>query len=261
MEQNPQGLLGRYHSKLAFVHRIADALVIMLVLRVSAASYGIVWGERYVIAGVLAILPFHIFGESMRLHRPWSDNPAGEFLRPIVFAWAPTALGLVVFAWSMKVTADYSRVAIGLWMISTPLALTLWRVVLHSLFRTLLARGPWGRRVAIVGANDHGERLAEVVMSTPSLGSGWSDSSTTSSLGGPRRQLVRGYSMRCPASWARRRRGGSANAVESAPHSPLACARGRRGSMARAAWSSMKEPLKNSIAPCLKRFGLREIND
>ena len=116
MEQNPQGLLGRYHSKLAFVHRIADALVIMLVLRVSAASYGIVWGERYVIAGVLAILLFHLFGESLRLHRPWSDNPAGEFLQPIVFAWAPTALGLAVFAWSMKVTADYSRVAIGLWM-------------------------------------------------------------------------------------------------------------------------------------------------
>ena len=170
MEQHLQGVLGQNHSKLAFVHRIADALIIMLVLRVSAALYGIVWSEHYLIASVLAMALFYLFGESLRLYRPWHGNSAHELLPPVIFAWVTTGLGLVVLAWMTKTTADYSRVTIGLWMIFTPLILILWRAALRSLLRALRAQSQSARHVAIAGANEHGERLAEVVTSTPSLG-------------------------------------------------------------------------------------------
>ncbi len=170
MEQHLQGLPSQNHSKLAFVHRIADALIIMLVLRVSAALYGNVWSERYLTASVFAMALFYLFGESLRLYRPWHGNPARELLPLIIFAWVSAGLGLVVLAWITKITADYSRVTIGLWMIFTPLILILWRVALRSLLRVLRAQSQSARRVAIAGANEHGERLAEIVTSTPSLG-------------------------------------------------------------------------------------------
>ena len=170
VEQGPQSLFDQNHAKIAFVHRIVDAVVIMLALRVSAASYSIEWNERYVIAGVLAMILFYLFGESVRLYRSRRGAPARELLRPVVFAWVSAGLALIVVAWMTKTTADYSRVTIGLWMIFTPLILILWRAALRSLLRVLRAQSQNARRVAIAGANEHGERLAEVVTSTPSLG-------------------------------------------------------------------------------------------
>ena len=146
-----------------------DGAIILLALWIGATAHGVSWSEYYLLAGILGILLFEIFGHGNGLYRSWPGTSPWQYLRTVATAWTWTALGLFVVAWMTKSTGGYSRVAIGLWLILAPLGLMSWRM----LGRTLLDaawKGRDMRRAAIVGANGHGERFARVVRSAPSLG-------------------------------------------------------------------------------------------
>ena len=157
-------------SKLALLSRGIDGVVILLALWIGTALHGVVWTERYLVAGILAVLLFEVFGQGHRLYRSWHGARARQYLQQVAAAWMWTGIGLILVAWMTKATADYSRVAIGLWMILAPLGLASWRVLGRALPGAARERGRDERRTAIAGANDHGERFARVVRSTPSLG-------------------------------------------------------------------------------------------
>lgn len=158
------------HLKTAFVSRALDALVILLGLWAGVALRGIAWTDRYTIAGVLAVLFFHVCGESVRLYHPWRGASPRQYLWPVLIAWLWTGFGLFVLAWVMKTTGHYSRIAVGLWMIFGLLGLTAWRVSSRALLGVVRAHGHDTRRVVIAGTGEHGQRLAHVMRSTPSLG-------------------------------------------------------------------------------------------
>lgn len=156
-------------SKLAFVSRGMDALVILLTLRTAAALYGVSWTERYTIAVILAMLFFYVFGERHRLYHSLSGVSVDQSLWPMGAAWLWTSFGLFVVAWMTKATADYSRVTIGLWMVFVPVGLMGWRASGRLLLDTMHKRSSDTRCAAIAGANDHGERFARFLRSTPAL--------------------------------------------------------------------------------------------
>ena len=157
-------------SKLALLSRGIDGAVILLALWIGTALHDVEWTERYLVAGILAVLLFEVFGQGNRLYRSWRGALTRQYLKPVVAAWMWTGFGLFLVAWMAKSTADYSRVAIGLWMIFAPLGLASWRVLGRALLGAARERGRNARRTAIVGANDRGEQFARVVRSTPSLG-------------------------------------------------------------------------------------------
>ncbi len=154
----------------AFVSRALDAFVILLGLWAGVALRGIAWTDRYTIAGVLAVLFFHVFGEGVRLYRPWHGASPRQYLWPVLVAWVWTGFGLCVLAWTVKTTGHYSRVAVGLWMIFGLLGLTVWRVAGRAVLGLVRAHGHDTRRAVIIGTGERGRQLAHVIRSTPSLG-------------------------------------------------------------------------------------------
>ena len=156
--------------KAAFVSRVADAFVILLASWAGAALHDVAWSDRYVAAAVLAVLLFHLLGESNRLYRHWRGASPRQYLWPVFAAWVWTGFGLFVLAWITKSTAHYSRVAVGLWMVFGLLGLMGWRMAGRAFLGSMRAHGHDVRRIVIAGAGERGRQLAEVVRSTPSLG-------------------------------------------------------------------------------------------
>lgn len=154
----------------ALASRALDAFVIVLALQVGTALHGVPWTERYTIAGVLAILLFHLFAEGLQLYRSWRGTTLNQSLQPVLAAWLCAGLGLAVLAWSTKTTADYSRVAAGLWMLLALVSLMGWRMLGRLVLGAAGVRGGEAQRVAIVGANDDGARFAQVLKASPELG-------------------------------------------------------------------------------------------
>ena len=160
----------RHRLKTAFVSRATDACVILLALWAGVTLHGVAWTDRYAIAGILAVLLFHIFGESLRLYRPWRGASHRQSLRPVVAVWMWTGFGLFVLAWMMKTTDSYSRIAVGLWMIFGLFGLAAWRVAGRALLGVVRTHGHDARRAVIVGVGERGRQLAHVMRSTPALG-------------------------------------------------------------------------------------------
>ena len=66
------GLVRPHSSKIAFFHRIIDALVILVALAISLEmTHGLDLEGPYVQAGILAVLLFSMFGSSQRLYGSW----------------------------------------------------------------------------------------------------------------------------------------------------------------------------------------------
>lgn len=157
-------------SKTAFVSRVADALVILISSWAGTALHGLAWTDRYVVAGVLAVLIFDLLGQSRRLYHPWRGASPRQYLWPVLVAWVWTGFGLFVLAWIMKSTAHYSRMAIGLWAVFGLLGLMGWRMAGRAFLSSMRAHGHDARRIVIAGTGEHARHLAHVVRSTPAFG-------------------------------------------------------------------------------------------
>ncbi len=81
-------------------------------------------------------------------------------VRRVLSAWVITFCVLLAIAFVLKITGFYSRVVIVSWLVITPAALSVTRL-LFSRWVTRQARdGRFASRTVIVGAGEHGQRLA-----------------------------------------------------------------------------------------------------
>jgi putative colanic acid biosynthesis UDP-glucose lipid carrier transferase len=164
------GLIRHHQSKLAFIYRISDALIIWHSLYLSAWAYGVPWQTNYTAAALAAMFVFYLVAESMQLYRSWRGVALKEYLHPPLMTWAISVFILLVLGYVTKTTGSYSRVTLGLWVLSAPIALLLWRLCVRHFLSMMRAHGYNSRRVAIVGANQQGAQLAQFIHETPSLG-------------------------------------------------------------------------------------------
>ncbi len=98
-----------------------------------------------------------------------SDNALPRF-RKVLQAWIFTWLALLALTFLMKNTSVYSRVVVTGWMLTTPILLIAYRLILSyatSRFRNL---GFNTRKIAILGAGLLGQRLAASVFDNKALG-------------------------------------------------------------------------------------------
>ncbi|MEA3276731.1 MAG: undecaprenyl-phosphate glucose phosphotransferase [Pseudomonadota bacterium] len=170
MTHSQTGIIREHQSRLAFLYRISDSLIILAALYLSAGIYGIPWTEHYLIAGVLAMILFYIAAESVQLYRSWRGVPLRQQVQPLAVSWVMTTFSLLVIAYMTKTTGTFSRVAIGAWMISVPVVLILWRAVVNDALGLLRANGRNSRRVAIAGDTGLSDRLVRMIRSDPTLG-------------------------------------------------------------------------------------------
>jgi putative colanic acid biosynthesis UDP-glucose lipid carrier transferase len=164
------GLIRPHHSKLLALCRILDCLVIYGMLCSAVFLNGVSWDLQYDFAGLAAVLAFVFFSEYNDVYGAWRGSPMRREALRIMVSWMGVIVALAVLAFFSKTSTEYSRMAIGSWFILAPLAV----ITLHILRRLLLGyfrgQGKNSRAVAIVGANEMGERLSNSFLEMPWLG-------------------------------------------------------------------------------------------
>jgi polysaccharide biosynthesis protein PslA len=79
----------------------------------------------------------------------------------VFMAWVTACCALIVLAFGLKISENYSRLWVGVWFISTTGLLVLGRVIIEQWVRKWSAVGRFADRTIIVGAGKQGLRLAE----------------------------------------------------------------------------------------------------
>lgn len=144
--------------------RFADVAAIGLGLWLAYALRGLHDPGRYVLAGALAQLLYLLLRGGAADGRDAVSGMPGADVSAALGAWGATLSVLLASAWMTKTSADYSRIAVGLWALFAGFGLTGWRLALRAVWgRAGARRDP--PAAAIAGAGPEAQRFARFVES------------------------------------------------------------------------------------------------
>ncbi len=161
--QQSTGLIRPHRAKLALFYRVVDIAVINGCLVVACVLEAEPWHERYGFAAATAALFFTLFAERHHLYRSWRIATVGQELAQLGLSWCGSVVGLLAVFFVLQPHSGFHRLVILEWWLLVPVVLALWRTSFRSVLRTARRYGRNSRRVAIVGANELGARLAKTV--------------------------------------------------------------------------------------------------
>lgn len=139
---------------LSYIYRIADVVIVCLCLLAALQFYQVGFSSRLLSAMLLSVMGYLLFAEMFSLYRSWRAFSSIKLLVSTAAAWVFACCLLFVLAFMLKVGEDFSRLAIGTWMLSTLITLCLWRMILRQVLKSLRRAGFNSRSAAIVGLNE-----------------------------------------------------------------------------------------------------------
>ena len=123
--------------------------------------------QRYATAGIIGATGLTALLRRDGYYDFESLISSSRALRGIIARWAVIVLGLIAFAFALKVTEDFSRFWLFTWSGVSILLLTVVRVGAAAyLRRAVRDGGVFARRIAIVGANDDSARFMRQAVDT-----------------------------------------------------------------------------------------------
>ena len=164
------GFKSSYSSRLSFVSRIGDALLVGLTLVVVARLYDVTWNDKYSLVLVVSIGSFLVVAGVQRVYTDSNALSLGRRSIKVCYIWFMVVMGLLLFGYATKTSADYSRLTLFTWIVLTPVLLILWHAVLLWVQGLLYRRGWNIRRVAIAGARDLGKQVAYSLLNSHNMG-------------------------------------------------------------------------------------------
>ncbi len=165
-----KGMIRQHGGELSIIHRILDITSILAALWLCAHLYGVTLGTYYKLAGLVAVIAFLFFAEWHALYESWRADSVRNEAWKIVSIWLLTCFVLLAIWFFSKSSIYFSRVTVVAWMITTPVALTVERVLLRYTLRHFRKLGLNSRAVAIVGSGGGAEQLAEAIQRSPWMG-------------------------------------------------------------------------------------------
>jgi len=170
MDKQNLGMIRPHHSKLVFVFRLIDSTLIFMSLYMAMQIYGIGISEQYFLLGIISVASFSVFSEGLRVYSSLRGASLREIAIPVVINWSLVVFACLGLAYFTKVSSDFSRVVVGIWLLLTPVVLVTFRILSKLALSHIRKNGYNSRTVAIVGAEEQGNRLASYIEQTPSLG-------------------------------------------------------------------------------------------
>jgi putative colanic acid biosynthesis UDP-glucose lipid carrier transferase len=162
--------VSRSDHGLIVLSKILDASVIAGALMTAATFYRSGWDPRYGLAALLAAILFFLFAEIAGLYRPWRGETLKRQFFQVLFVWVETFFILLLLAYAFKTSDYYSRIAVGIWLVATPLLLSGWRAIARKLFFAVASRSGSRRNAVVWGTGELGEQLARKIDQSPWLG-------------------------------------------------------------------------------------------
>ena len=112
------------------------------------------------------VIVFPLFG----MYSSWRGQSLVKQARVIFLSWLTVVVLMIVILFGMKISSDYSRLWLGLWMVSGLLFLLVSRMCIYGFLQYQRKKGRNYRCVVIVGAGDLGKRLLSNVADSPWTG-------------------------------------------------------------------------------------------
>jgi putative colanic acid biosynthesis UDP-glucose lipid carrier transferase len=169
--------MSQIHRRIAFqesllgsLHRLVDAAVICGTVGIALGYTGCAGSSELVTVAAATVLVYHLAAELAGLYRNWRGSRLRREVACVLLTWAyaaPILLGAGLFA---QYNGRFSYASKLIWIIGTPLAMVVARIVVRKAQQRLRARGFNARRVAICGVNELSMQLGRNITSAPELG-------------------------------------------------------------------------------------------
>lgn len=157
-------------SFFVWLHRALDATIPVLILYLINLVYINSWSDKYQVLGILGGLLLVIFSQGTGVYSQWRGRTLFAGFKLVIQAWLFTWLALLMIAFLFKDSSHFSRIVIASWAIATPATLFFYRLIIRSSMGYFRSHGVYSTRVAIIGAGELGQRLAETLNSAKMLG-------------------------------------------------------------------------------------------
>ena len=164
------GLLSTIQSSFSALYRTVDLLVIAALFLLSLQGYGVELDTHYQLVLLISLSCFLFISQSFDLYRSWRTSTTLTMLGYTSLVWIICCIILITLAYFTKTGTHYSRVAIGIWFISTFITLNMWRVAFRAMLFQFRKSGMNTKSVIIIGATPSGIKLADQIIANPQLG-------------------------------------------------------------------------------------------
>jgi putative colanic acid biosynthesis UDP-glucose lipid carrier transferase len=145
-------------SSFVWLHRLIDTLVPPATLFLCSLNYGVDW-NNYSHAALLSGLLLPIMNQFNGLYRSWRGRSIFEGSRITLQSWIMVWALLIIVAFLLKVSEQFSRVVLTEWFLLTPVVLIGYRIVIRLILSTLYKTGIFNKKVAIYGSGSASEQL------------------------------------------------------------------------------------------------------
>ncbi|MBN2692195.1 MAG: undecaprenyl-phosphate glucose phosphotransferase [Burkholderiaceae bacterium] len=140
--------------------RLMDVVFLIGALLASVLLNEGVPGDNIYMLFTTALLVFQLGARFWGLYGSWQLLPLREEARQIVVVWCTVLAALLAIGFALHVTAQYSRVSLGVWALAVPVLMIGQRAVLRHHIERKARCGVDIRILAFVGANRSAERIA-----------------------------------------------------------------------------------------------------
>jgi putative colanic acid biosynthesis UDP-glucose lipid carrier transferase len=152
------------------VYRIADAASIAAGLAIAVRWTNARPGEPYVTAAAAAIVAHYLVAEANGMYRSWRTVSAEREILCTLLTWVLTCPLLFGVGALAGYAHDFSLRLLLAWGVAGAMMVTVTRMTLRTVLRTIWARGYHVRRFAVVGVNQLGFELVRSIEASPELG-------------------------------------------------------------------------------------------
>jgi putative colanic acid biosynthesis UDP-glucose lipid carrier transferase len=131
------GLFRPRDSELITINRILDGLIIWSTLNVLCIILKVEFTDAYWRASFLAIILYLIIAELRGIYNSSHLSSYGSYAHKQIYSWISVAIVLSLLAFITKSSAIFSRLAIGNWLIITPILMSIVRLLLNLISKRL----------------------------------------------------------------------------------------------------------------------------
>lgn len=154
----------------SWAYRLIDLILPFLLLALSINLYGVEWHDRYVLLGMLGGFVFISSAQTIGLYQSIHSRSLINSFQIIVNGWLITWALLIISAFLVKDSSNFSRVVLVVWVFLTPVSLIIYRMIFRQLLTHYKSRDENLRKIVIVGHTDTGRQLSTTLMNSRNLG-------------------------------------------------------------------------------------------
>jgi putative colanic acid biosynthesis UDP-glucose lipid carrier transferase len=160
-----------FHESLFYsLHRIADAAVICLIVRFAIGQTAETGLPELLTISAATILVFHFVAELSGVYRSWRGTRLRREIGCVLLTWAYTVPALLGVGLVTRHNATFTYETKLIWILATPAAMVVVRIVLRKFQQRLRAHGFNIRSYAVCGVNELGVQLARNIERAPEMG-------------------------------------------------------------------------------------------